>query len=412
MPQKIKLSLFIFVIALLVRGAYLLCSFGIDNVPDADSHHYNTYADNLLTRHEFTDGFLKSRRAPGYPLFLAAVYGIFGKSVAAVKIIQLFASAFICVIIYNITSTVTSGKFAFIAGLFACFYHGLFEMPAHILSETFFTLFFTISVYFFISAENSIKKEILGAIFLAAATYFRPITLIFPLFLFVWLYIKADWVTAIKKTGITAAVFAFVLLPWTARNYAVHGAFVPINVQSGYDFWASNNENSLGQWNPHNLDFNKYGHLNEYQRDRAYFREGWTAIKTNGVACFIKTLTLKFAYFMYPFLPEYDLTFVFLAPFFFFGIFMGLKNRNEKILLIFLVIMLFCAITVIFYGSPRFRGPMSPFMVIAGCLGAESLAKKFGNRIICISGAWLAVNIAIYMYSEPIRMILKGMRGI
>lgn len=43
-----------------------------------------------------------------------------------------------------------------------------------------------------------------------------------------------------------AAATVLVLLPWTVRNYAVHGRFVPIRDSFGKEFWMGNNPHATG----------------------------------------------------------------------------------------------------------------------------------------------------------------------
>ena len=73
------------------------------------------------------------------------------------------------------------------------------------------------------------------------ATLVRPITLIFPVFVFLGLLIAEN-----KKfipATIKALVFAFcmmvVIAPYSWRNYQLSNAFIPVNAQSGIALWSA-----------------------------------------------------------------------------------------------------------------------------------------------------------------------------
>lgn len=412
--MKTKVLVVIFLIALTVRIIYTVFFFGLD-VLDPDSYHYDSYAMNLIRNKVYVDNDGNySFRAPGYPFFLAGIYCIFGHSYPVVKIIQVIMSAFICVIIYLIAFEISGRKIATISSFFSCFYYGLFEMPAHILSETSFTFLLCISILLFLKIDRKPSYKVLGAIFLGLATLTRPITLMFPFFLCVWLLLKYQLKDATKNILLIVIPFILTISPWTIRNYFVHRDFVPINIQAGFDFWASNNAYSKGQWNPAHLDLEKYKNLPEAKRDKQYFKEGLMFLRSQTLFQNMKSALLKIGSFLYPFLPQYELTFGLILPFWFLGMYLVIKSRDRHLLLLLLVILLFFFITIIWYGSPRFRGPMSPFIIIFGAIGINSILDKFKKRIHLYVAfvLWLFLNILIFLHSEPIRLIVKKIREI
>ena len=404
----------IFLVAFIIRLGYLLFIFGLENVPDADSYQYNEYATNLIIKNVYVDNNNNySFRSPGYPFFLALVYSIFGHSYPVVKIIQLILSALTCIIIYSIAREMCNEKVAMFSGFFSCIYYGLFEMPSHILSETLFTFLLCISILFFLKIGKKKNYKIYASVFLALATLTRPITLIFPFFVFVWLLLKYKLDIAIKNFITIIFVFGITILPWTIRNYSVHHKFVPVNIQSGFDFWASNNSESKGQWNPSNLNYEKYKNFSEFERDKQYFREGLKFLKSQSPLQNIKLLSLKIGSFLYPFLPGYDLTYGFILPFWLIGMVLIVKKENYQYIFLFFVVLLFFIITIIFYGSPRFRSPMSPFVIIFGAVGINYVYQKIKSlmhRILFFS-FWLLVNCLIFRFFEPIRLILRTIRS-
>ena len=126
MKKDNYILLVIFFTALLVRSIYAIFFFGLENVPYADSYHYNAYAMNLIKSRTYVDDNGNySFRAPGYPFFLAIVYTIFGHSYEVVKIIQIIISAAICVIIYFIALEVATENIACISGFLSCVFFAM-----------------------------------------------------------------------------------------------------------------------------------------------------------------------------------------------------------------------------------------------------------------------------------------------
>ena len=72
-----------------------------------------------------------------------------------------------------------------------------------------------------------------------AATLVKPVTLIAPLFIFVWHSCHYGRRSAARATACFTAGLLLVVAPYTARNYAVTGRFIPVNAQASYALWAT-----------------------------------------------------------------------------------------------------------------------------------------------------------------------------
>jgi hypothetical protein len=82
---------------------------------------------------------------------------------------------------------------------------------------------------------------VLTGVLWGLVTLVRPITLPLPLAaLFLFRYrLPRRWGEAARATALFALGMGIAILPWTLRNYAVSGRFVPVNLQSGFALWAS-----------------------------------------------------------------------------------------------------------------------------------------------------------------------------
>jgi 4-amino-4-deoxy-L-arabinose transferase-like glycosyltransferase len=99
---------------------------------------------------------------------------------------------------------------------------------------------------------------------------------------------KAFW--RLMSVGLIAAMS---VLPWTARNYVVHGELVPINTAGGVNFYSANNPNASGGWIPDDLylDDSLRG-AGELHQNRVGYERGVRWIKENK-AEFLKLMMYK-----------------------------------------------------------------------------------------------------------------------
>ncbi|MFQ5665316.1 MAG: glycosyltransferase family 39 protein [Candidatus Binatia bacterium] len=128
----------IFIAALALRVLYIL---SIRNAPffqhlQTEPLHYHRWATLIL------DGPIAPsppfEQAPGYPYFVAAVYGLFGRSVTAVALVQAVLDAGTCVLI-AVASRAWFGPLAgLVAGLFAAAYGPFIYFAGEMLPSTLF----------------------------------------------------------------------------------------------------------------------------------------------------------------------------------------------------------------------------------------------------------------------------------
>jgi len=420
------LLLTIFITAFLIRIGYILFVFGINYVDNPDSWSYNNYAVSLISGEGYKDGDTKAARPPGYPLLLAAVYSVFGRSYPAVKVIQAVVSSLTCVFIYLIALKSIGKSAAVFSGFFSCIFFSLFEMPAHILAEPLVTFLTALSILLFLYTDEYPPNIFIAAVVLGLATLTRTVTLIFPPFICLWFFIKYSGRKAVKYCIVMLAGFILTILPWTMRNFVVYKTFIPINIQAGLVFLGSNNSLSQGkfndQWKEHSPKWEEYIRLPELESNKALFELGLDWLKKRTFFQLIKLYFLKTCTFFYPFLSEpstkYDLTFGIILPFWLLGIYLSIKTVNRQNLLMVFVILVYYIQTLIFYANERLRSPITPYMIILAATGIESIYNRFKNKMhnYILFGSWIVFNILLYSYSQNIhylmRILIKKLRGI
>ncbi len=403
-----KRNLFaIFFIALIVRILYILLHANSTTVT-YDSAVYDSLALGIIERGEFYFEKMHSSHPPLYPFFLAAIYKLFGHSFTLVRFIQSFLDALTCVLICLVSEKLTqSKKWAWGAGIFSAFYYGLIHMSAAILTESLFTFLFTLSIFLLIDIEkNNYIKTALAGFVLGLTTLTRAIPLLMLFLIPAWLFVKyrLDVKSVLRNFIAVLLPFIITLIPWTVRNYKIHGVIVPINIEAGYAFWSSNNPYGLGinpflQPETKELAKKYSSTLPEAEKDRKFFQEGLKFLKSQTLLQNIKSVLHKYYCFLFPSIEKYDVTFVMIAPFALYGMWIMLKSNS----LIYYVLLNFIISTTIFVGYPRFRNPASPFIIMFGAAGIKSLFERCKNKrnFYFFSGLWVLLNLILF-YMETV----------
>ncbi len=398
--------IYIFLTALAVRLIYVVFFFGLNLVPDPDSVDYINYAKHLVAGLGYTDGVWKAFRAPGYPVFIAAVFSVFGESIPALKLAQTVISALVPVLVYLIGLRVTGRKAAVISGFFGCFYFGFIYEPGHIISESTFTFLFALSILLLLDTQKGKAYAVAAGAALALAALTRPVGLLIPPLVVIWLFLKFPAKAALNIGAIGVLTFTAIMAPWWARNYRTFGVFVPVCLETGFVL--------KGAHVPAQL-YSANDYLPELARDRQNLKEGMALVRAETPLTIIKDGARNLLQFLYPFLPEYDLTYVLIFPLWLFGVYFVLMSKNIQALPL-LTMFIYFPVAFAFFGTTRYRHTLGPYFILLAAIGAEELlrrAKNTGREYAVWSAAalWAGLNIAIFIYSEPVRLLVKRMAG-
>ena len=172
-------------------------------------------------------------RTPGYPAFLAGVYGLWGQKYFGVVVIQILASLGVMLLAYGLAHWFFGPKAALVAAVFLALDPGSFLYPQKLLAETLFTFFLTTALAAGCLAYVRDRTKwswllALGAL-TALATLIRPVTYYFilPLILLTCLNVMFK----VKRPLYMPFMVLFLILPWLvlvggwqARNYHVAGS--------------------------------------------------------------------------------------------------------------------------------------------------------------------------------------------
>ncbi|MDO8555215.1 MAG: glycosyltransferase family 39 protein [bacterium] len=240
--------LFVFCLALILRAGLALVLFGYFgdiafNTKDGNAH-YLPLAKNLATGNGFTlDGVnTYAYKAPGYPLFLAFFYKIFGVFWPAI-VAQIILSALLSVLIFKIGEKVGFGKkISFIAGVLTATAPHLIYYGNFFVTEALFAFLLLFGILYFIKflKRPSVALAVLSGLFLGLDTLVKTsgqyLVFVFLAvgFLYFW---KSKENSGFKKYAVFLSVFfcVFILavLPLAVRNYFESGSF-SLNSQGAY----------------------------------------------------------------------------------------------------------------------------------------------------------------------------------
>ncbi|MFH1201768.1 MAG: glycosyltransferase family 39 protein [Candidatus Omnitrophota bacterium] len=386
----------IFVVALLARLATIYLVVGWDGIYTADASGDDKIAYSLIEGKGFTiDGTALAYRGPFYPLFLAAIYKVFGYRHWIAQLIQIFIGSLSCLVGYLIGARLFSKAVGLLSALIMAGHPYLCLLTGYLLTETLFTLLLLLAVLWVVKfIDKPSWKQCLGAgLWLGVANLTRPIALAFPFFIFLWFWLnlrtKKD---VLRMTLLIISFMSLVITPWAYRNYRVFHKFIPVYIGLGRNLWGGNNPevfkkvDKRGTWYmPDSIRIKT--NLSEIDLDRRYTKLALEFIKENPKQ-FLILLYFKFLKFWQwgysSTLRNTIITFLYgilFFPFMVLGFFLSLKHSRQT-WIIHLLAIYFTIVSLIFFGSDgssgtRYRVPLEPFLSIFVAYGLISLIKKY-----------------------------------
>ena len=396
-----RFLLLIFLLSIVFRSLYtaylrLLIDYPIIN----DEQFYDVFAKNLITQRLYGAGpVFRALFSPGFPLFLAAIYKLFGISYFAAGIANSLVSSFIPLAVYITARELFDKKSAAIAAIVAVVYPFFIYYAPRLLTENFITLLPLLAVYFLLryrKGERPLLFLSLSALMLGLSTLTKPSTIFLPLFLILYIFLGASSLPAkLRHSVIYMAVFFVVLLPWGIRNHYVIHSFMLTNSNSGKTFLGGNhffpsrNDRNMGVYV---LDLDEVYEQRgtrfcgdpEARLNKEMYGIGLSEIKRNREKVPVM-LFKKFINF-WSFRPDplkdkftgHDLISLFtFGPILLLFIpgFIRSFRISHKIFIFHLFIIYFTMIALVFWGTMRFRLPIEPYIIILASFTAVSLYK-------------------------------------
>lgn len=263
----------ILIFSFLIRLYYL---FNIPHPPlIADAHHYDVMAKQFLKK-----GFLGYSNTvpdayitPGYPVFLAIIYKLFGYSQGSplmqVRIIQIILSTFTTLLLYLLAQKISNHRVGLLSAFFSSIYLISMWVPTLILTETLYTFLFMLYLYIQIIAlyTKSIKLNFISGMFLALAVLVRPLIAPFIVLPYIYYYIKEKDRQILKLFLVNAIGFVLVMLPWWIRNLITFHKLI---------FFATQEDPLLRGTYPYDIGVENIPYFNQKQEALKRIKEGFS----------------------------------------------------------------------------------------------------------------------------------------
>ena len=214
---------------------------------------YRTTATNILEGNGYSmdtrPPYRPSEAAvPVYPLFIAAVYTVFGRHEFVVKVLQVFVDLLTCLLVAFISFSLAPAVLKSGAAIFSLIIYGVFSWPTivwipAILTET-LALFFTVLTVACcaVALRKGLRYWVAAGLACGLAILTRPDSVLLlsavVLFLMIRLACRRSRARALSVFGLCLGL-ALALAPWAVRNYVSLKKFQPLaseygSAQEGY----------------------------------------------------------------------------------------------------------------------------------------------------------------------------------
>ncbi|GMA51077.1 hypothetical protein GCM10025857_24340 [Alicyclobacillus contaminans] len=225
----------------------------------ADFDWYFTHAVQLAQHNVYEwNGHPTAYWPIGWPLFLSLFLRIFGPHMMVGMFVNAVLSTGIVALIYRLAAEIfSSHRMALCAAI------GYSLLPSQILwnsvlgSEELFTFLLVFSMYLYVHATRQhtakggwIRPTLFAGLLLGLASDVRPITLLFPLviFLYEWWINRRRWLNSLARVACFVGPMAAAIAPVTIRNILSLHHFVLVSTNGGTNLWQGTKTDSGYYW--------------------------------------------------------------------------------------------------------------------------------------------------------------------
>lgn len=219
---------------------------------ESDAPTYYVIADNVIAGNGYAYGADQpptAKRTPGYPLFIASIFKVFGRNFnwirytqAAVDVLTAYLVFVLAVLLFKTRAV------GLLAALAYALYPPAILSSTYILTETLYTFFL---VFFAVTAVLALKGRgrplyLVSGIAFGVSSLIRPGIVFLPVALLVVALIVRPraWAGVLMLT----LAFAVTLLPWVLRNNRDLGKPIPTSTLVGSNLYKGNHLASGGAY--------------------------------------------------------------------------------------------------------------------------------------------------------------------
>lgn len=241
-----------FALALAVRLTFAL-GYWVGKPLTLDEQEYLTLAKNLAAGRGLVydaDGHEHFGRAPGYPVFLAALFSL-GGGTRTYKVAQSLIGALTVLVIAALAQRAAGPRAEIVAAFVAAIYPPLVWIAAYPLSETLFSALELTSAWLLWTAlrRDDTPRAPLALVYLAAglggglAALVRPAGLPYVALVLAFLVLRRSVAAAVAMLLGAALVIA----PWSAFKTHEAGRLILVASEGGVTFWTGNHPLAIGE---------------------------------------------------------------------------------------------------------------------------------------------------------------------
>ena len=381
-----------------------------------DGEQYSRLATGLLEHGTYLNGrgHPSAYWPPGYPLFLAAVYALFGVNIVAVRVAQCLIGAGTVAVVHRIARRVLDRGGAWLAALATALYPLFIYSAGADMPATLQIALIAGGVLLTLAAvERGSARAALGAGLLGAwATLVAASALPAFLLLALWMAWNRDGTARPGRSrGIRLALVC--LLPvvvivgtWVVRNQRAFGHPVLVSTNGGYNLWLGNHPGvkastgnraevpGAGEVPGMEAEAARIWALpgNEATRDSAFTHRAIGYIAAD-IPRFLRLSWSKSLEFwaLYPRPMNEDrprlsleklaslFSYGLLLPFALVWLFVSLP-RSRTALLVLLLFLLYSLVHAVILSKVRFRLPLDSFVIIYGSGGIVAALRALNRR--------------------------------
>jgi len=348
-------------------------------MPSGDEISYHALAIGILSGDGFIalDGSPTAWRTPGFPTFLAAIYGTCGISPLNARIVLVVVTGLTAPLVYFLGKVLFKDDAVAVAsGVIWISFSNTFKLSSVLVGENVSAALMVLSCICIVVSHQkpSVKLVIVAGVFAGAAILTRGYLLLAPIGPSIWIA---------RKNKAFAAVFLLscMVLPgsWAMRNAVELGSPV-LSTQPAQEMWCGNNAWARGAWpgewtspNSQQKAYIKSRHpgfdeMSELNRSRVFANEFVIEVCSHPVRIFW-LIPRKVAVYLSPASSHLGMDWMYLctAPFSILGIMLFLRkgSRYRNVLWIICAPLIsVAAVCMLTFGDSRFRQPVNPFIAL------------------------------------------------
>jgi len=411
-----------FAVALALRAGYTWIAAGPQATPWSDPLTYDTVAWNLARGAGYSLGtgtatWPTAFVPPVVPWLTSLLYDLVGHRFFAALMLQCVIGATLPLLIASLASLTFGGSVARIAGWLAVFHPLLVFFSGYLLTETTFTALLLAALAAsaaWLKTPRPGRALGVGLVW-GIACLTRPTALALPALVALWAWRPLGLTVAprdrIRQLALIALGVTLIVGPWTLRNAAVLGAFVPVTTGGGRAFLDSNNEVVWGDPATRGGANSTYGIEPWASRFRGHTEPEVDALARAEALRFLREhasewpamALAKLGRFwrltaegggtgswqregspLSAILARIDpllLWSVLVLPLALFGFARSVSGpRGWYLALPALIIGYFTAVALAFWGSLRMRVPIEPLVVLYAAAGADEVRRRWLSR--------------------------------